>query len=49
VEEGNLGLKTGRGFLDIDPASRESLVGYRDSAYARLSQLRAELGHAPGL
>ena len=49
VEEGNLGLKTGRGFLDIDAASRESLVAYRDSAYARLSQLRAELGHAPGL
>lgn len=49
VEEGNLGLKTGRGFLDIDPASREDLVAYRDSAYARLSQLRAELGQAPGL
>jgi 3-hydroxybutyryl-CoA dehydrogenase len=49
VEEGNLGLKTGRGFLDIDPSSREDLVAYRDSAYARLSQLRAELGQAPGL
>jgi len=49
VEEGNLGLKTGRGFLDIDPASRDDLVAYRDSAYARLSQLRAELGQAPGL
>jgi 3-hydroxybutyryl-CoA dehydrogenase len=49
VEEGNLGLKSGRGFLDVDPASRESLVAYRDSAYARLSQLRAELGRAPGL
>ena len=49
VEEGNLGLKTGHGFLDIDPASREDLVAYRDSAYARLSQLRAELGQAPGL
>jgi 3-hydroxybutyryl-CoA dehydrogenase len=49
VEAGNLGLKTGRGFLDIDPASREDLLAYRDSAYARLSQLRAELGQAPGL
>jgi 3-hydroxybutyryl-CoA dehydrogenase len=49
VEDGNLGLKTGRGFLDIDAASREDLVAYRDSAYARLSQLRAELGQAPGL
>jgi 3-hydroxybutyryl-CoA dehydrogenase len=49
IEEGNLGLKTGSGFLDIDPASREDLVAYRDSAYARLLQLRAELGQAPGL
>ena len=49
VEEGNLGLKTGRGFLDIDPATREDLLAYRDGAYARLSQLRAELGQAPGL
>ena len=49
VAEGNLGLKSGHGFLDVDPAGRESLVAYRDSAYARLSQLRAELGRAPGL
>ncbi|MDP9695851.1 UNVERIFIED_ORG: 3-hydroxybutyryl-CoA dehydrogenase [Arthrobacter globiformis] len=49
VAEGNLGLKSGQGFLDVDQASRESLVAYRDSAYARLSQLRAELGRAPGL
>jgi 3-hydroxybutyryl-CoA dehydrogenase len=49
VEGGNLGLKTGHGFLDIDPESRPALLAYRDSAYGRLSQLRAELGEAPGL
>jgi 3-hydroxybutyryl-CoA dehydrogenase len=49
VGEGNLGLKSGRGFLDIDPQDRAALLAYRDSAYGRLSQLRAELGEAPGL
>ena len=49
VAAGNLGLKSGHGFLDIDAADREALVAYRATAYARLSQLRAELGRAPGL
>jgi 3-hydroxybutyryl-CoA dehydrogenase len=49
VNEGNIGLKSGQGFLDIDPADKAALLAYRDNAYARLSQLRAELGHAPGL
>lgn len=49
VNEGNIGLKSGRGFLDIDPANQVALLAYRDNAYARLSQLRAELGQAPGL
>ena len=49
VNDGNLGLKSGQGFLDIDPADRPALLAYRDNAYARLSQLRAELGQAPGL
>ncbi|MDT0194367.1 3-hydroxyacyl-CoA dehydrogenase family protein [Arthrobacter sp. AB6] len=49
VNEGNIGLKSGRGFLDIDPANQAALLAYRDNAYARLSQLRAELGQAPGL
>lgn len=49
VAAGRLGLKTGRGFLDWDVARRESLLAYRATAYARLSQLRAELGQAPGL
>lgn len=49
VKNGNLGLKSGHGFLDIDPADQATLLAYRDNAYARLSQLRAELGQAPGL
>lgn len=49
VNEGNIGLKSGRGFLDIDPAEQAALLAYRDNAYARLAQLRAELGQAPGL
>jgi 3-hydroxybutyryl-CoA dehydrogenase len=49
VEAGNLGLKTGKGFLDIDEAAKDDLVAYRDRAYQRLSALRAELGQAPGL
>jgi 3-hydroxybutyryl-CoA dehydrogenase len=49
VSAGKLGLKSGRGFLDIDPQDKDALVAYRASAYARLSQLRDELGEAPGL
>jgi len=49
VSEGNLGLKSGRGFLDIAAGDREALLVYRATAYARLSQLRDELGDAPGL
>lgn len=49
VKDGNLGLKRGHGFLDIDTADQAALLAYRDNAYARLSQLRADLGEAPGL
>lgn len=49
VKDGNIGLKSGHGFLDIDPAERAALLAYRDIAYARLTQLRKELGEAPGL
>jgi 3-hydroxybutyryl-CoA dehydrogenase len=49
VANGRLGLKSGGGFVDIDPARREELLAHRDAAYARLSELRRELGAAPGL
>jgi 3-hydroxybutyryl-CoA dehydrogenase len=49
VKDGNLGIKSGHGFLDIDPADKTALLAYRDNAYARLSQLRTELGQTPAL
>jgi 3-hydroxybutyryl-CoA dehydrogenase len=49
VEEGNLGIKSGRGFLDIPSEDVAALLAYRDAAYRRLSVLRRELGAAPGL
>jgi 3-hydroxybutyryl-CoA dehydrogenase len=49
VEEGNLGIKSGRGFLDIPGDDVPALLAYRDAAYRRLSVLRRELGGAPGL
>lgn len=49
VRNGHIGLKADHGFLDIDPAARPDLIAYRDNAYARLSQLRDQLGEAPGL
>ena len=33
VEAGNLGLKTGSGFLAVDVQSRDALFRYRDDAY----------------
>jgi 3-hydroxybutyryl-CoA dehydrogenase len=49
VAAGNLGLKAGHGFLDIPSDRADNLVSYRDKAYAALSELRRELGAAPGL
>lgn len=49
VEAGNLGLKSGRGFLDISAEEAAALVAYRDKAYQALSSLRKQLGPAPGL
>jgi 3-hydroxybutyryl-CoA dehydrogenase len=49
VAEGRLGLKSGGGFLDIDPAIAADLVAYRNRAYVALGALRDELGPPPGL
>ena len=49
VSEGNLGVKSGRGYLDIASEDVADLLRYRALAYARLAQLRRELGPAPGL
>lgn len=49
VEAGNVGIKSGHGFLDIAPEDVPALLAYRDQAYRALSALRRELGAAPGL
>jgi len=49
VASGNLGLKSGHGYLDIPAETVAGLRGWRDQAYARLSGLKAELGPAPGI
>ena len=47
VEQGQLGLKTGAGFLDIDPAAAGDIARYRDRAYFELNALKKRLGPAP--
>lgn len=49
VEQGRIGVKSGRGLLDIAESDKDALLAYRDRAYARLSALLAGLGPAPGL
>lgn len=48
VEVGHLGTKSGGGFV-IPAGDTTDLVAYRNTAYARLQQLLAELGQAPGV
>lgn len=47
VDDGALGVKSGRGFLATPPEQLPALVAHRDSAYAAMSKLLAELGDAP--
>ena len=47
VAQGRLGLKTGGGFLTIDPAAAEAIAQYRDRAYHELGALKQRLGPAP--
>ena len=49
VADGKLGLKSGGGFLDIDPDKAADLVAYRNRAYVALAAMRDELGPPPGL
>lgn len=49
VDAGNVGIKSGHGFLDIAADDVPALLAYRDKAYRALSKLREELGEAPGL
>jgi 3-hydroxybutyryl-CoA dehydrogenase len=43
VAQGDFGVKTGRGFLDISPEEGQRLVERRDRAYRALAELREEL------
>ena len=47
VDDGALGVKSGRGFLATPPEQLPALVAHRDAAYAAMSRLLAELGEAP--
>ena len=43
VAEGDFGVKTGRGFLELSQAEADELVARRDRAYAGLARLRREV------
>ena len=43
VERGELGVKTGRGFLELSQSQADALLDRRDRAYVALARLRQEL------
>lgn len=47
VEHGELGVKSGAGFLAMKPESMPELIAYRNRAYVAMSKLLDELGPAP--
>ncbi|MGL3150295.1 3-hydroxyacyl-CoA dehydrogenase family protein [Microbacterium sp. A82] len=47
VAQGDLGVKSGRGFLATPPERSAELVAYRDRAYAAMAELLERLGPAP--
>jgi 3-hydroxybutyryl-CoA dehydrogenase len=48
VDSGRHGVKNGKGWTgDFDEAQKAELIAYRNRAYARMSDLLAELGSAP--
>src|SRR5690606_19722227 len=47
VDDGALGVKSGRGFLNSPPESAPELVAYRNRAYVKMAALLKELGPAP--
>jgi 3-hydroxybutyryl-CoA dehydrogenase len=44
VANGDFGVKTGRGFLELSQSEADELVARRDRAYAGLASLREEVG-----
>lgn len=47
VDAGQLGTKTGAGFLDVPAERTAELVAYRNKAYVAMQQLIEDLGPAP--
>jgi len=47
VAQGRFGVKSGSGFLELDPEKREELIAYRNKAYRAMNDLLSELGPSP--
>jgi 3-hydroxybutyryl-CoA dehydrogenase len=47
VAQGRFGVKTGSGFLELDPEKRAELIAYRNRAYRAMNDLLQELGPSP--
>ncbi|GAB3611667.1 3-hydroxyacyl-CoA dehydrogenase family protein [Humibacter ginsengisoli] len=47
VDAGNLGTKTGSGYLDLPAERTAELIAYRNRAYVAMAKLLEELGPAP--
>lgn len=47
VAQGRFGVKSGSGFLELDPKKREELIAYRNKAYRAMNDLLSELGPSP--
>jgi 3-hydroxybutyryl-CoA dehydrogenase len=47
VAQGKFGIKSGSGFLELDPEKRDELVAYRNKAYSAMNALLADLGPGP--
>lgn len=47
VDDGALGVKAGRGFLNAPPEALPEIVAYRNRAYVAMAKLLDELGPAP--
>jgi 3-hydroxybutyryl-CoA dehydrogenase len=47
VERGELGVKSGGGFLSMEPEAMPALIAYRNRAYVAMAKVLDELGPAP--
>lgn len=47
IDDGALGVKAGRGFLNAPPEALPEIVAYRNRAYVAMAKLLDELGPAP--